>query len=59
MNKEERKYFVDMVYQNINIILKICNIYCENNDKEDMKQEIMYQLWKSFPSYKGKAKFQT
>lgn len=59
MNEDERKFFVDLVYQNINIILKICNIYSENNDREDMKQEIIYQLWKSYPAFKGKSKFQT
>lgn len=59
MTEDQKRYFVDTVYENINIILKICNIYASESNREDLKQEIIFQLWKSFPSFKGRSKFQT
>jgi RNA polymerase sigma-70 factor (ECF subfamily) len=59
MSEEKKQQFTDAVFENINIILKICNIYASEPNKEDLKQEIIYQLWKSYPSFKGKSKFQT
>lgn len=41
------------------IIYKICKLYAEREDQEDLKQEIIYQLWKSYPSYRGDSKFQS
>ena len=41
------------------IIYKICNLYAAEEDREDLKQEIIYQLWKSYPSYRGESRFQT
>jgi RNA polymerase sigma-70 factor (ECF subfamily) len=41
------------------IIYKICNLYADGEDREDLKQEIIYQLWKSYPNYHGDSKFQT
>ena len=48
-----------MVYSNMGIIYKICKLYAEREDQEDLKQEIIYQLWKSYPSYRGDSKFQS
>ncbi len=59
MSKKNPEYFIDMVYGHIGIIYKICNMYARESEKADLQQEIIYQLWKSFPSYKGNAKFQT
>lgn len=55
----DKAYFVEMVYSNIAIIYKICRLYAEGKDREDLKQEIIYQLWLSFPNYRGDAKFQS
>ncbi len=41
------------------IIYKICNLYADGEDREDLKQEIVFQLWKSFPTYRGTARFQS
>ena len=41
------------------IIYKICNLYASQEDREDLKQEIIYQLWKSYPAYRGDSRFQT
>ena len=59
MSEKTKEYFVDMVYTHIPIIYKICEMYAEPSEKEDLQQEIIFQLWKSFPSFKGNAKFQT
>ncbi len=58
MKESEKKIFVDLVFNNMDIIYKICSIYSHRNDK-DLHQDIIYQLWKSYPSYQKKAKFQT
>jgi len=48
-----------MVYTHMGIIYKICKLYADGEDREDLKQEIIYQLWKSFPTYRGDSKFQS
>lgn len=48
-----------MVYTHIRIIYKICNLYAAEEDRDDLKQEIIYQLWKSYPAYRGDSKFQS
>lgn len=52
--------FLKLTSENQGIIYKICNVYADNReDKEDLKQEIILQLWKSYPAFKGKSKFST
>ncbi len=52
--------FLHLIQKHQNIIHKICFLYCKNNsDKEDLYQEIILQLWKSFSSFKGQAAFST
>ncbi len=42
------------------ILYKISRIYSENNaDRQDLYQDIVYQLWRSFDSFKGNAKLST
>ena len=42
------------------MILKICNIYCkEIEDRQDLYQDILVQLWKSFPNFDKRAKITT
>ena len=55
----DKAYFVEMVYTHIRIIYKICNLYAAQEDRDDLKQEIIYQLWKSYPTYRGDSKFQS
>lgn len=38
----------------------MCNIYCDDqDDRNDLFQEIVAQLWKSFPSFREESKFST
>ncbi|MEO5591928.1 MAG: sigma-70 family RNA polymerase sigma factor [Chitinophagaceae bacterium] len=56
-NKEK---FVQLIQDNRGIIFKICHSYCRNtSDHEDLAQEIIYQLWRSWHNYKTTCKFST
>ena len=58
MHKQDN--FLNTIYEHQALIHKICNIYRDRKeDKEDLFQEITYQLWKSFPSFKGNSKITT
>lgn len=57
MSEEE---FLDAVHKNQGLVHKICSIYRDSKeDREDLFQEIVYQLWKSFPKFRGNSKFGT
>jgi RNA polymerase sigma-70 factor (ECF subfamily) len=50
--------FTDLLYENQAIVHKICNLYFGDRvDKEDYHQELIIQLWKAFPSFKGSSRF--
>lgn len=54
------QYFLELIHRHQSIIHKICFVYCKNStDREDLQQEIILQLWKSFPSFKENAAFST
>lgn len=57
LNKEA---FLRYMEEHKGIIYKICRSYCQDKDaREDLAQEIMYHLWKSFHSYKADFTFST
>jgi RNA polymerase sigma factor (sigma-70 family) len=59
-NQPGTEEFLQLVQQNRGIIFKICNSYCTNKtDREDLAQEIIYQLWKSGKSFNTNYKFTT
>ncbi len=52
--------FLALVDQHQGIIHKVCRLYRDTpEDQEDLFQEIIYQLWRSLPSFVGTAKFTT
>lgn len=54
----EEAEFLSLIDQHQGIIHKICRLYRDSKeDREDLFQEIVFQLWKSAPTYEGKAKF--
>ena len=61
MDKQpDKNEFLGLIQGNKKIIFKICNSYCHNkNDREDLAQEIIYQLWKSGYSFNPDCKFTT
>lgn len=55
-----KKEFTKLLKENQGIVYKICQIYFYNRlDKEDYFQEIVIELWKAFPNFKGQSKFST
>ena len=56
-NKEK---FLQLVKENKGIVYKVCNAYCHDKDnRDDLAQEILYNLWKSFLSFRTDLKFST
>jgi RNA polymerase sigma factor (sigma-70 family) len=52
--------FLKLIEANQGIIFKVCNMYCSNQeDKEDLFQDVLMNLWRSFPNYKQEAKIST
>ncbi len=55
-----KKEFTHIINQHQGIIHKVCRIYRDTpEDREDLFQEILYQLWKSWPSFRGEAQAST
>jgi|SRR6185437_6595025 len=51
------KEFLEVIHDYQKIIYKICRVYRDKiEDQEDLFQEIVYQLWKSYPGFKGESK---
>ena len=56
----DKKTFLNIITNNQGIIHKVCGIYCDTSeDREDLFQEIVAQLWRSFPSFRAEAKVST
>jgi RNA polymerase sigma factor (sigma-70 family) len=52
--------FVTMIKKYKRIIYKVINTYCNDvDDKKDLEQEIIIQLWKSYQSYNGSTQLST
>ncbi len=57
---ETQKAFLQQINDNKGIIHKVSKMYMDNIlDQEDLFQEIVMQLWKAYPSFKGSSKFST
>jgi len=52
--------FISVIQANKGIIYKVTNSFCTNEeDRKDLEQEIIVQLWKSFNNYKEQYKYST
>lgn len=52
--------FLKMIQENQSIIHKICRIYRDSHeDREDLFQEVVFQLWRSYPSFNNDSKSST
>lgn len=57
---KDKETFVRLMEENKGIIIKICNSYCNNiDDRDDLAQEIVFNLWKAFVDYTPDYKFST
>lgn len=60
ITEAEQEQFLKLIESNKAIIYKICSSYCPNSsDRQDLAQEIIYQLWKSGKSFSREYKFST
>lgn len=58
--KERNKLFQELIEQHKGILFKVARTYCQNEeDRQDLVQEIMIQLWQSFHRYNDKFKIST
>ncbi|AFL82603.1 DNA-directed RNA polymerase specialized sigma subunit, sigma24 [Aequorivita sublithincola DSM 14238] len=60
MDKNKPDVFLEVVEKHKGILYKVANSYCQNfEDRKDLIQEIIIQLWKSFENYNEKFKYST
>lgn len=59
MKINEKKY-LNTIKEHQHLIYKIASLYTNNKeDREDLVQEISYQLWKSFASFENQSSIST
>ncbi|HEX4495910.1 MAG TPA: sigma-70 family RNA polymerase sigma factor [Thermoanaerobaculia bacterium] len=52
--------FVQLLEEHKRLLYKVASAYCaEAEDRRDLMQEIVIQLWRSFPRYDDRLKFST
>lgn len=52
--------YISLLETNLGIILKISKAYTNTaQDREDLVNDIAYEMWKAFPNFKGKSKVST
>jgi len=57
---KNKETFLQLLQDNKGIIIKICNSYCTGkDDRDDLAQEIVFNLWKAFKDYTPSHKLST
>lgn len=57
---DKKHLFIKAIKENEGLIFRIASVYTNNpDDKADLVQEIIYQLWKAFDSFNGQASLST
>lgn len=52
--------FLDKIEKHKGIIFKIAKMYMDDkDDRDDLFQEITYQVWKAYPNFRGQSEFST
>lgn len=52
--------FIQIIQQHSKIIYKVCCLYCKDAEtKKDLFQEIVLQVWKGFPQFRGDSSITT
>lgn len=56
----DKDQFLYLIQQNKKLIFKVCNTYCADaEDRKDLVQEVIIQLWHSFGNYNNQYKLST
>lgn len=56
----QEQAFVEHIAEVQGILHKVCGLYARDpEDRADLMQEIMAQLWRAYPRFRGDAKFST
>ncbi len=57
---QDQTKFIEIIKQNEGLIYKVVKVYANSReDEQDLYQDIVYQLWKSFASFRNDAKIST
>ncbi|HLV46603.1 RNA polymerase sigma factor [Marnyiella aurantia] len=61
MNKQEQQqFFQEIIEQHKGILFKVARVYCRNeNNRQDLIQEMMIQIWQSVHKYNDQFKIST
>ncbi len=60
MAAQQEHIFLEHLNRHQAILYKVCKMYTDDReDQEDLKQEMVYQLWRSYPSFKEQSQFST
>ena len=58
--KNLQQEFLEKIESHKGMIFKVSKMYVDHQeDREDLFQEIIYQLWKSYQKFEGKSQFST
>ncbi len=56
----EKDKFIAVIKDNQNLIFKICYSYCSDSEnRKDLQQEVLMNLWNSFSKFDGRVKIST
>lgn len=57
---EKKKIFIKSIQENETLIYKVASFYTNSNDdRDDLIQEIIYSLWRSFETFKENSSLST
>jgi RNA polymerase sigma factor (sigma-70 family) len=60
MTSPAQERFQNLMEEHKKILYKVCHSYCRNpGDRDDLAQEIIVQLWRSFRKFDARVRFST
>ena len=58
--REKEEAFAELIKEHELLVMKVCRVYAYDvHDRQDLFQEIVIQLWKAYPNFKGQSKVST
>lgn len=59
-NRNLKEEFVSLIEEHQGIIYKVSRMYCNKDEcRQDLFQDILVQLWQSYPTFNKQSKFST